>query len=76
MFHAVRRQRGFPSLGNLIALTEGIFFAGMSLASQKATRTNALGITALGNLVTALVVFALFPSARAPCRLWTAGNGS
>lgn len=52
-------------LGNLIALTEGIFFAGMSLASQKATRTNALGITALGNLVTALVVFALFPSARA-----------
>ena len=37
----------------------------MSLASQEATRTNALGITALGNLVTALVVFALFPSARA-----------
>ena len=52
-------------LGNLIALTEGIFFAGMSLASEKATRTNALGITAIGNLFTALVVFGLFPAARA-----------
>ena len=52
-------------LGNLIALTEGIFFAGMSLASKKATRTNALGITAIGNLFTALAVFVLFPTARA-----------
>ncbi len=52
-------------LGNLIALTEGIFFAGMSLTSKEATHTNALGITALGNLFTALVVFGLFPSARA-----------
>ncbi|WP_302573990.1 DMT family transporter [uncultured Acidaminococcus sp.] len=52
-------------LGNLIALTEGIFFAGMSLASKKATRTNALGITAIGNLFTALAVFLLFPTARA-----------
>lgn len=52
------------SLGNAIALTEGIFFAGMSLVSRKATRENVLGLTALGNLFTGTLVFSLFPSAR------------
>lgn len=53
------------SLGNTIALTEGIFFAAMSLASKKATQENVLGLTALGNLFTGGLVFGLFPSARA-----------
>lgn len=58
-------------VGNAIALTEGIFFAGMSIFSKKVTKTNALGITALGNAVTALVVFSLFPSARLALPLMT-----
>jgi drug/metabolite transporter (DMT)-like permease len=52
------------SLGNAIALTEGIFFAAMSLSSKKATQENVLGLTALGNLFTGALVFGLFPSAR------------
>lgn len=52
------------SLGNAIALTEGFFFAAMSLTSKKATRENVLGLTALGNLFTGALVFGLFPSAR------------
>lgn len=52
------------SLGNAIALTEGFFFAAMSLTSKKATQENVLGLTALGNLFTGALVFGLFPSAR------------
>jgi DME family drug/metabolite transporter len=49
------------SLGNLIAASEGIFFAGMTLSSKKVTMTNVLGMTSLANLFTAFVVFLLFP---------------
>lgn len=45
--------------GNLIALSEGVFFAGMTLSSRKAAGTNPLGLTALANAVTALIVFGL-----------------
>ena len=45
--------------GNLIALSEGVFFAGMTLSSRKAAGTNPLGLTALANAVTALIVFVL-----------------
>ncbi len=48
--------------GNLLALTEGISFAVMTTSSKKAAGTNPLGLTALANLFTAVVVFALFPS--------------
>lgn len=48
--------------GNLIALTEGVFFAGMTVGSKKASGTNPLGLTAVGNLFTGIVVLSLFPA--------------
>lgn len=48
--------------GNLLALTEGISFAVMTVSSKKAAGENPLGLTALANLFTAIVVFAVFPS--------------
>lgn len=47
--------------GNVIALSEGIFFAGMTLSSQKISGTNPIGLTAIANAVTALAVFGLLP---------------
>lgn len=52
------------STGNVIALSEGIFFALMTLSSKKLTDTNALGAVCLANLTTAGVVFLLFEPAR------------
>lgn len=48
--------------GNLVALLEGIFFACMTASSKKAAGTNPLGLTALGNLFTGILVLALFPA--------------
>ena len=48
--------------GNLIALSEGLFFAGMTTGSKKAAGTNVLGLTAVGNLFTGLLILALFPA--------------
>lgn len=48
--------------GNLLALTEGISFAVMTVSSKKAAGENPLGLTALANLFTAVVVFVAFPS--------------
>ena len=48
--------------GNLIALLEGIFFACMTASSKKAAGTNPLGLTAVGNLFTGILVLALFPA--------------
>ncbi len=47
--------------GNLIALTESISFACMTISSQKAARDNPLGLTALANLFTGLFVFLFLP---------------
>lgn len=52
---------GASSPGNLIALTEGVTFACMTVSSKKAGRENVLGLTAFGNLFTALVVLPLSP---------------
>lgn len=52
---------GSGTLGNLIALTEGITFACMTVSSKKAGCDNVLGLTSLGNLFTALVVLPLSP---------------
>jgi hypothetical protein len=52
------------STGNVIALSEGIFFALMTLSSKKVTDTNALGAVCLANLTTVGVVFLLFEPAR------------
>ena len=51
--------------GNLIALTEGIFFACLAKSSKKAAGDNPLGLTAVGNLFTGLVLLLLFPSSTA-----------
>lgn len=48
--------------GNLIALTEGIFFALMTVSSKKVAGTNPVGLTAVANLFTGVIVFLIFPT--------------
>lgn len=50
--------------GNLIALSEGIFFACMSVGAKKSAGNNPLGLTALANLFTGIFVFAAFPATK------------
>lgn len=50
--------------GNLIALSEGVFFACMSVGAKKSAGDNPLGLTALANLFTGILVFAAFPSTK------------
>lgn len=52
---------GSTRSGNLIALTEGVFFACMTVGAQKSAGSNPLGLVAVANLFTALVLFAVFP---------------
>lgn len=47
--------------GNLIALSEGVFFAVMTVSAKRAAGSNPLGLTALANIFTAAVIFAAFP---------------
>lgn len=47
--------------GNLIALSEGIFFALMTVSAKKVAGTNPIGLTAVANLFTGILVFLLFP---------------
>lgn len=54
---------GSTQTGNLIALSEGILFACMTTSSKRAAGTNPLGLTALANLFTGVVVFLLSPGA-------------
>ena len=49
--------------GNLIALSEGIFFALMTVSAKKVAGTNPVGLTAIANLFTGIFVFLVFPSA-------------
>lgn len=49
--------------GNLVALSEGAFFALMTVSSQKVGSINPVGLTALSNLFTGVVMFLLFPCA-------------
>lgn len=48
---------GGSMLGNLIALSEGLFFMGISLSSKKAAPDNPIGLTAVANLATGLFIF-------------------
>ena len=52
---------GGTMTGNLLALTESIYFACMTVSSKKAAGDNPLGLTALGNLFTGVLVLAAFP---------------
>lgn len=56
---------GSSSTGNLIALFEGVFFACMSVGSKKAAGTNPIGLTAVANLFTGILILSLFPSSTA-----------
>ena len=47
--------------GNLIALSEGIFFALMTVSAKKVAGTNPIGLTAIANLFTGIVVFLISP---------------
>lgn len=49
--------------GNLIALTEGVFFACMSVGAKESAGRNPLGLVAIANLFTGVFVFLAFPSA-------------
>lgn len=52
---------GSTMTGNLIALTESISFAFMTVGAKKSAGTNPLGLTALANLFTGLFVFLFLP---------------
>lgn len=49
--------------GNLIALSEGVFFTGLTLGAKRAAGSNSIGLTGIANAFTALVVLLLFPRA-------------
>lgn len=51
--------------GNLIALSEGVFFACMTVSSKKASGTNALGLTAVANIFTGVLMILVFPASMA-----------
>jgi drug/metabolite transporter (DMT)-like permease len=51
--------------GNLLALSESVFFACLTVSSKKAAGDNPLGLTALGNLFTGILVLAAFPASTA-----------
>lgn len=53
------------STGNLIALSEGVIFACMTVSSKKAAGTNPIGLTAVANIFTGVVMFLLFPASAA-----------
>lgn len=50
------------STGNMIALMEGVFFALMTVSSKKAAGTNVIGMTAVANIFTGLMMCMIFPS--------------
>ena len=51
------------STGNTIALAEGVFFALMTVSSKKAAGTNVIGMTAIANIFTGVMMCIIFPSA-------------
>lgn len=52
---------GSSMTGNLIAFTEGITFAVMTVAVKKTAGENPLGLTAIANLFTGIFVFLVLP---------------
>ena len=47
--------------GNLIALTEGVFFALMTISSKKVAGKNPVGLSAVGNLFAGATIFLFVP---------------
>ena len=52
---------GSDSLGNLIALAGGLAYAGMTLSAGRAAGDNPIGLTAIANLFSVIVIALLFP---------------
>lgn len=50
------------STGNMIALMEGVFFALMTVSSKKAAGTNVIGMTAVANIFTGVLMCIIFPA--------------
>jgi len=50
------------STGNMIALMEGVFFALMTVSSKKAAGTNVIGMTAVANIFTGVLMCVVFPA--------------
>lgn len=48
--------------GNLIALCEGVFFACVTASAKKAAGTNPIGMTAVANIFTGVLMFLVFPA--------------
>ena len=46
----------------MIALMEGVFFALMTVSSKKAAGTNVIGMTAVANIFTGVLMCVVFPS--------------
>lgn len=53
---------GSNTVGNLIALSEGVSFACMTVSSKRAAGSNPIGLTAVANLFTFLLVLLVFPA--------------
>ncbi|MEG1538234.1 MAG: DMT family transporter, partial [Clostridiales bacterium] len=49
------------TVGNLLTISEGIFFAAITYSAQKIGKDNPMGVTAVANLATALIIFAFLP---------------
>ena len=56
----VAGSKGGTLKGNLLALSEGVFFLGTTVFSRRAAGDNPIGLTAVANLVTGAVVLAAF----------------
>ena len=57
--------------GNLIALSEGVFFALMTVSAKKVAGTDPIGLTAVANLFTGIVTFLFFPGSLAGTAVMT-----
>lgn len=54
-------SEGVSKVGLILVILEGVFFAGITGLSCKATGENPIGLTCLANFVTAIFVFACLP---------------
>lgn len=61
VFFMCSETSGGEGLGNLVALSEGIFFACMTVSSKKVSGTNPIGLVAVANLFTGAAVFLCAP---------------
>ena len=61
IFFMLTGLEGSSTTGNLIALTESVSFALLTVSAKKAAGENPLGLTAVANLFTGFFVFIFLP---------------